>query len=140
MLSVSLVQTDDEMELQLGCDEKDNDIHDDPNVTESADDPIFNEATGVSEQAGTLGSDESQMQSLLDQMTETLRDSINDRFQSVLHEPLFMICSYLDPRFKTTYEQSSVVMEEVEKKMCKVLVTSQESTDESSASAPNQPI
>ena len=73
-------QADDEMEL--GCDEEDNDIHDDPNVTESADDLIINEAAGVSEQAGTLGSEESQMESLLDQMTETLRDSINDRFQS----------------------------------------------------------
>ena len=76
-------QADDEMILQLGCDEEDNDIHDDPSVTESANDPIINEAAGVSEQAGTLGSEESQMESLLDQMTETLRDSINDRFQSV---------------------------------------------------------
>jgi len=39
-----------------------------------------------------------------------------DRFHSALHEPLFQVCSYLDPRFKATYERSSVVIDEVKKK------------------------
>ena len=58
-------------------------------------------------------------------MTETLADSVTDRFHSALYEPSFQVCSYFDPQFKAMYERSSIVIDEVKKEMRKKL-TSQE--------------
>ena len=105
----------------------------DPGIDETSD--------GIpEEQATTLVSEHKECQleslpSLLPRMTETLRDSITDRFQSALHEPLFQVCSYLDPRFKATYEQSTVVIEEVKKEMRKILNSQQNAMEASTSSS-----
>ena len=46
----------------------------------------------------------------LSQVIDDLRTSVMTRFQSVLFDPVYRMCSFLDPRFKITYCQVNVVV------------------------------
>jgi len=133
-------QQDEEQGMECSGEEE-RDVVDvtDPGIDETPDDVPEEQATPIISEEHT--GNECQLESLpslLPQMTEILRDSVTGRFQSALHEPLFQVCSYLDPRFKVTYERSTVVMEEVKKDMRKVL-NSPENGMEASSSESTSP-
>ena len=105
--------------------EEGEDGDDGPNVTKNVDNFGIEEVAGNNNPQSQTPDVECQLKSLLAKMTETLADSVTDRFHSALHEPSFQVCSYFDPQFKAMYERSSIVIDEVKKEMRKKL-TSQE--------------